>query len=320
MADDQDDEQSRVRHEFEHFVCNWDHEAFVSSCRKSCLGLVEDIRGGARFIAEEAKTALANRRPLSMVRIGDGEGNLLRFGEHQDNFELKWANAIFAIHDHQSLSAEQAAIFASEMTEAIAVADIVGLRAFGANSPQIQITKIREVLERGDFRGALGMIGALVYAATAVKKGAFENTVLTSAWVHLGLLEQLDDLLQEAQQVVVITGRHELQNIFISQLKERLAAFLPIPIQASDGLLTGRQFHYPIRYHQIIKSLQMDLRGVLVLIGAGLFGKRYCAIAKKHGGVALDLGSAFDILAGKRTRPVHNRLESLNIKYTPWIR
>jgi hypothetical protein len=44
----------------------------------------------------------------------------------------------------------------------------------------------------------------------------------------------------------------------------------------------------------------------LVLIGAGIFGKIYCAAAKRSGGVALDMGSAFDILAGKLTRPANS--------------
>jgi hypothetical protein len=40
-------------------------------------------------------------------------------------------------------------------------------------------------------------------------------------------------------------------------------------------------------------------------VGAGLFGKVYCHTAKQDGAVAIDLGSAFDILAGLETRPVH---------------
>jgi hypothetical protein len=56
-----------------------------------------------------------------------------------------------------------------------------------------------------------------------------------------------------------------------------------------------------------------------VLVGAGIFGKKYCAVAKQHGAVALDLGSAFDILAGKRTRPVHSIADFLDIKRDSWI-
>ena len=60
------------------------------------------------------------------------------------------------------------------------------------------------------------------------------NTVLTSAWVHLGMLEHLDVVLDNAPRVVVVTGRHELETLFSEKLKSRLAAFLPIPVQASD--------------------------------------------------------------------------------------
>ena len=42
-----------------------------------------------------------------------------------------------------------------------------------------------------------------------------------------------------------------------------------------------------------------------MLVGAGVFGKIYCHAAKSAGAVSLDIGSAFDILAGIQSRPVH---------------
>jgi hypothetical protein len=38
----------------------------------------------------------------------------------------------------------------------------------------------------------------------------------------------------------------------------------------------------------------------------GIFGKIYCQAAKASGAVAVDLGSAFDVLAGISTRPSHH--------------
>lgn len=96
---------------------------------------------------------------------------------------------------------------------------------------------------------------------------------LTSARVHLGLLAHLDVLLDNAPRVVVIAGRHELETLFSEKLKNRLAAFLPIPVQASDQSSPERPFHYPTRYKEVIEALQTDLRGTLVLAGAGIFGK-----------------------------------------------
>ena len=66
----------------------------------------------------------------------------------------------------------------------------------------------------------------------------------------------------------------------------------------------------------MLKRLNQDLRGKLVLAGAGLFAKVYCHAAKLNGAVAIDLGSAFDILAGLETRPAH---KDRDINALRWI-
>jgi hypothetical protein len=137
----------------------------------------------------------------------------------------------------------------------------------------VHIRKISQAIDTKNLRGALGMIEALQYGDRAVKNGEFRNTVLTSAWVHLGFLELLDVVLDNAPRVVVITGRHELEKLVSEKLKNRLVAFLPIPVQASDQLSPERPFHYPTRYKEIIEALRTDLRGTLVLAGAGILAR-----------------------------------------------
>lgn len=53
-----------------------------------------------------------------------------------------------------------------------------------------------------------------------------------------------------------------------------------------------------------------------MLVGAGFFGKIYCHTAKMNGAVAVDLGSAFDVLAGLSTRPAHT---SVDVKALSWL-
>jgi hypothetical protein len=48
--------------------------------------------------------------------------------------------------------------------------------------------------------------------------------------------------------------------------------------------------------------------GVLVLVGAGLIGKIFIDCARSNGAVALDVGSVFDYLAGRKTRSIADRL------------
>jgi hypothetical protein len=131
-----------------------------------------------------------------MVRIGDGEANLLRFVLHHNEFELKWVNTVFSCHDNQALPIEDSKRLSRELSELLAGAGIIGFRAFGPNPSDVQIQKISEAIDRKDLRGALGMIEALQYGDRAVKNAEFRNTVLTSAWVHLGLFEHLDDTIR----------------------------------------------------------------------------------------------------------------------------
>ena len=51
--------------------------------------------------------------------------------------------------------------------------------------------------------------------------------------------------------------------------------------------------------------LPADMQGCLCLVGAGVWSEIYCTWVKRRGGVGVDIGSGFDLLAGKVTRPFH---------------
>ena len=55
----------------------------------------------------------------------------------------------------------------------------------------------------------------------------------------------------------------------------------------------------------INRELGKDLIGVLCLIGARPWAEFYCTWVKERGGVAVDIGSAFDLLAGTPIRSFH---------------
>lgn len=313
------DDARQAREEYQRLIGTFDYAAFLENCRRESRLLIESAREGAAFVADTALQSLANRSPFMMIRIGDGEANLLRFAEHEGSFEWKWVNALFELHDNQRLSLEESRGIARDMLDAIAAADVVGLRPLCPAPIDQHFNAISQTIESGDMRGALGMIGAFSQADRAVRNHEFRHAVITSAWVHLALLEHLDRLLDAAGQVIVITGRGELAALFSRKLGSRLAAFLAIPLQASDQAMPHRDFHYPVRYRQVLEALQGNLHGALVLVGAGIFGKKYCAVARQSGGVALDLGSAFDVLAGVRTRPVHSLAQFLDIQRASWL-
>ena len=120
----QEEEIRLVKDEYNRFISRYDHDSFVLNCKIRSRLLIENHRDGARFIADEAIRALGCSEPLLMVRIGEGEGNLLRFALHPDEFELKWVNAAFLIHDNQTRPIEDARRLSRELSELLASADI----------------------------------------------------------------------------------------------------------------------------------------------------------------------------------------------------
>jgi hypothetical protein len=144
-----------MKDEYNRLVRSYDHDSFVLNCKIRSRLLIEDHQDGARFIADEAIRALGCSRPPLMVRIGDGEASLLRFARRRNEFELKWVNAVFLVHDNQTLPIEDAKRLSRELSELLAGVDIIGLRAFGPNPSDVHIRKISQAIDTKNLRGAL---------------------------------------------------------------------------------------------------------------------------------------------------------------------
>jgi hypothetical protein len=62
---------------------------------------------------------------------------------------------------------------------------------------------------------------------------------------------------------------------------------------------------HPGFLHAVASELPQDLHGCCCLIGAGPWAELYCSWVRQRGGVGVDLGSGFDLLAGMISRPMH---------------
>lgn len=261
-----------------------------------------DGERAAIMLCDIIEDSLRDRSPLLFLRVGDGEGNAFGLtlpGEHAPprlrSFVLR-----FYGHNGVGIPPSEATQFCAEVKDAFVTADVIGFRLFLNNERKA----ILDAIDRGMEHAALGMTYAREALVRGLSEGWLENKFITSAWLHLNLIPHLDRLLASASAVIVITGRSELQPSFASRLGPRLKEFISVPVQGFRPRSLG-QSHFGKDFPEVKKRLEGDLRGVLVLVGAGFFGKVYAATARKSGAVAVDLGSAFDILAGLKTRPVH---------------
>jgi hypothetical protein len=210
-----------------------------------------------------------------------------------------------------AVSEEAAIALCKEVRTALISADIIGFRSFRTEEGPM----IRNCIEREWAYAALGFLYARELLQQGMTRGYWRQSVVTSAWIHLDLIPHLGTTLDGAGSVIVITGRAELYDEMRSRLGERLEAFIAVPVQ---GFVppSPEQSHIFSAFPDVRQRLSRNLHGKLVLVGAGLFGKVYCHVAKLHGAVAIDLGSAFDVLAGLNTRPVH---KDYNIGEMRWI-
>jgi hypothetical protein len=76
-----------------------------------------------------------------------------------------------------------------------------------------------------------------------------------------------------------------------------------VPEQA-DGSVSGQiKPHYPIYCDWLTRVLETSSSNRLFLVGAGICGKIYCDAIQRAGGIAVDVGSIFDLWAGRFSRP-----------------
>jgi hypothetical protein len=187
----------------------------------------------------------------------------------------------------------------------ILAADIVGVLGLWSQVPILVETVLTKL--PSDPRGISGQIRAR-YLALGLPEVLPPPTVFASAHLYVGVLTNLDRLVAAATRVVCITGRAAA----VSRLRSRYPdiAIEHIPVGADPN----QEEDIPLRpgfLDRVRRALPDDASGVLHLVGSGPWSEIYCQWIKERGGVGVDLGSGFDLLAGMSTRPVHQHLPAL---------
>ena len=228
---------------------------------------------------------IAGKIPLSMIRLGDGEGRLLGFPELVQKADLDFSLRIwFGRTDFDSAVLGPLAL---DLRSAVRAADIVGL----PRASQAQRPEYRTVFAAAD---AFGLIAP--------------GQILTDAAIHrylqIGLFYRA--LLDGLPFCGLITCRDlaaEVARVFhIGRVEQWL-----VPGEARFPGPRGGE-HFPARFLELRDTLEVPYRGAVFLVGAGALGKIYCRWIKERGGIALDIGSICDAwagAAGRLRKPCH---------------
>ncbi|HEX3885544.1 MAG TPA: hypothetical protein VHW66_23025 [Stellaceae bacterium] len=281
-------------------------EALESLCAIGSKGFFPLLPEAAPTIADYLINAIRDAIPTSLIRVGDGEGNALGViaaPRHPANLES--FNHKFISQNGLEIGEDEAFAFCQMIRDALVSADIIGFRSCDRTILRSELAQISGNVEHGRFMPALGMTYARELLRAELVDGAYRDKIVTSAWIHLWLIPHLSRIMDAAESIIVITGQAELEDQFKSRLGRRLRSFLRIPVEGYRPK-SRDDSHFHTVFPRIVDLLHTDLRGTLVLVGAGFFGKIYSQTARDSGAVAIDLGSGFDLLAGKETRPVHS--------------
>jgi GT-D fold-like domain len=281
-------------------------------CQAFAGSFLPDGPTAAPIICDRIESALRQKISLSILRVGNAEGNALSITKESISPpQLQTFYAQFMTQNGIEVPVQDAVSFCQEVRSALMSADVIGFRSFRFDERKA----IEDAIRRDHAYVALGFLYAREFLQNGFSGRYLHGKIITSAWIHLDILPYFDRILDGSESIIVITGRSELENGFSSRLGSRLKDFILVPVQGSVPSSPACS-HFYEAFPEVRERLRQDLRGTLVLVGAGLFGKVYCHCAKMNGAVAVDLGSAFDVIAGLETRPIH---KAYNFSAMRWV-
>ncbi len=255
---------------------------------------------------------IERKKPFSLIRLGDGEGSFLDYPESQcvwqardqeENWRIWWGT--------DRLTTESALELSELLKRSIKDSDCIGIPPMDrflwtmrpmllSGTPDRQWRKLLPILDWTANSGNLKTNGC--------------PKLLASCNIHTdwGLWELYPKLFQYIKSCSVITCHGNMEEVLRDKFGVARVRVIKVPPEnfwssctENKGLKGER--HYPDRYEQIVSKLEV-LPGEVFLVGAGILGKAYCALIRRRGGIALDLGSVMDYWLGHLTRSEHRMM------------
>jgi len=275
------------------------------------LGLRVDEDPASQGVVALVRQALKDFRPFSVIRIGDGEANLLSFGNNVKTPFLDRLVAKMVINqqpDKFKVSVDSLYLVKHLMFESVCFADVVGVRGiYYMGMPDYKIKSPLEWAARLKKKPRLvGVLRAESELLRMANLGYLKGKLIASANLYLSVINNLESLFAEVpKSVILVTDQLESVRLLKAKFPDIHFEVIALPFA---GVSRSRLSRMPTFLALFEKALPHDLAGSLVLVGAGPWAEFYCTVAKQRGAVAVDIGSGFDLLSGRNTRPFHRLL------------
>lgn len=264
----------------------------------------------AEAVAARLIEAIRSKSPLSLVRLGDGEGNYLPY---RTEFE-DYASSDRARTRHtwwgagEDAGDNEAAELRDLLGAAIASADVIGVPDLFRLSRILMADSPLSPTQNG--KSARGLIAALDAAIAGNRRHGDDlrrHPLVTSCHIHQALCfwDLWQRILGEVSSVSVVTCHPQLPSALRRRFGVGTRQLHLVPAERKyaslfDSAATER--HFPDAFERLKVELARTPRGEVVLVAAGVLGKAYCTAIRDAGGIGIDIGSAADYWCGFSTR------------------
>lgn len=249
------------------------------------------------------------RRPFSLIRLGDGEGNFLPYPSAWSHFaDLDRLSVQYLWWGERRLAPEDEAQISALLCRAIRHADVVGVPDISRLCFGMPLPAPESLYQSWhDYRGILAILDQLD-SETATGNGPLfrPSQMISSCNLHIDLASWglYDRLFASIRQVSVISCHDALPAKLAERFGLSVSRFVRIPHERKFGEAFGYGDdgdHYPDTFRRLRRDLNAE-PGEVFLVAAGILGKIYCDWIRDAGGLALDLGSVVDGWCGFNTR------------------
>ena len=248
------------------------------------------------------RSRVQSGEPCSLIRLGDGEGNLLFWGRYRESMPELAKQGLrrmwWFMQGRTPLpDVETTQYLFDRLVEASEDADFLGVYQPGQILDAVTTEK-HKVAARS---------GIIEVHNWATKASLSPEQTLMWCFFHSKAIDLFGRLVEDAGNLSIISCYPELLKRAHFEFGVSRGVAHIIPPQAVNIDATPEASHYPERFEEISNRFEgADLCGQLFFVGAGVPGKHYCKAIKDAGGIAIDVGSAMDVWMGIGVRPYHH--------------
>lgn len=287
-------------HEFGRYVQTW-----TVGAAKLALDRVQAAYNflSVENVAQIVINALNTKLPFALVRLGDGEGGCVTFGEEEESrFKTLYAQnrrELIAMWFGNDFDPYSFMPMGRRIIETTLPVDIIGIPYESWLTHEYKIASLRGVPSLVNIIRAFEILG----------DGLTNKPSLCTQQIHMELYNTgwLGRILQRSESTAVVTCLSEIPDLLESRFGVRGIELYRVPGEKGSAAALGAEAvegtHYPDAFNAMQAKLSRPHNGRLFLIAAGILGKFYATTIRQNGGVALDVGSVVDALARRPTRP-----------------